>query len=378
MRDAPERIGHYVVERQLGSGGMGEVFLAFSPAGEPVAVKLIRNDRLDPVTRQRFEREALIARTVVGTSRVARFLGADPFEQRPWMAMEFIQGATLAEHVDRQGALPDADVASLGALLTEGLQAVHATGLVHRDLKPQNVIMSPHGPVLIDFGLGTFVDTTHDSLSQSGMIIGTVRCMPPEQADGHPHVTSAADIYGLGAVLLFAATGHYPYEAPSWQAVVAQIISPNREPNLEGVSPKLIPLLAPMLAHEPSDRPSLSAITERCADVFSGCDLSPAQARNALIDRTAVNSGWPTPGPAATKLLDARSVSVADDVVPDSPRDRPSGIGTESSNERPGDEGDAPATADDAPDATASGGRLLASQRIAEQLRQQYAAQSAL
>lgn len=106
MDGAPEQIGRYVVERELGSGGMGEVYLAFSPAGDPVAVKLIRSDRLDPVTRARFEKEALIARTVVGTNRVARFLDADPYAERPWLAMEYVPGQTLLTYVDGNGPLP--------------------------------------------------------------------------------------------------------------------------------------------------------------------------------------------------------------------------------------------------------------------------------
>src|SRR3982074_1866476 len=173
-----------------------------------VAVKLIRGDRLDPITRARFEKEALIARTVVGTNRVARFLDADPYADRPWLAMEYVPGETLAAHVEGPGPLPDTLVASLGALLAEGLEAVHAVGLLHRDIKPQNVIMGEGGPVLTHFGLGGFLAAgAPDTLTQSGMIIGTVRYMPPEQATGHAQVTPAADVYGLGAVLLFAATG---------------------------------------------------------------------------------------------------------------------------------------------------------------------------
>jgi len=102
----PDQIGRYTVTRRLGAGGMGEVFLAYSPAGDPVAVKLIRADRLDPQTRARFEREAQVARTVIGTNRVARFLDADPRADRPWLVMEYIPGRTLQEHVEASGPLP--------------------------------------------------------------------------------------------------------------------------------------------------------------------------------------------------------------------------------------------------------------------------------
>ncbi|MGX1274893.1 serine/threonine-protein kinase [Streptomyces phaeoluteigriseus] len=237
MNGVPGQIGRYVVERELGSGGMGEVYLAFSPAGDPVAVKLIRSDRLDPVARARFEKEALIARTVVGTNRVARFLDADPYAERPWLAMEYVPGQTLLSYADGNGPLSAPLVASLGALLAEGLQAVHAVGLLHRDLKPQNVMLGTYGPILIDFGLGAFLDTAKDTLSHGGMIIGTVRCMPPEQAQGRTKVKESDDVYGLGTVLLYAATGHYPYDGARWEAIVGQVANADQAPDPSGLPP---------------------------------------------------------------------------------------------------------------------------------------------
>ena len=286
MIDTPQLIGRYLVDCRLGSGGMGEVFLAYSPAGDPVAVKLIRADRLDPLTRARFEKEAQIARTVVGTSRVARFLDADPYADRPWLAMEYVAGATLAAHVEERGPLPVALIASLGALLAEGLEAVHAVGLLHRDIKPQNVILGEYGPVLIDFGLGAFLDAAApDTLTQSGMIIGTVRYMPPEQASGLRQVTTAADVYGLGAVLLFAATGHHPYEGGGWAAIVAQVADQHRPADLDGVPAPLEPLIAAMLAHDPAERPPLPEVTARCVALIGDHGSSVVAARHALIDR---------------------------------------------------------------------------------------------
>jgi eukaryotic-like serine/threonine-protein kinase len=184
MSGTPALIGRYEVERELGSGGMGEVYLAYSPAGDPVSIKLIRGGRLDPDTRRRFEREAEIARTIVGTNRIARFLDADPYADRPWLAMEYVQGTTLAAHVADHGALPVPLVASLGALLAEGLAAVHAVRLVHRDLKPQNVMLGENGPMLIDFGLGAFLDAVSNSLSHSGVVLGTPGCDPARAQPG--------------------------------------------------------------------------------------------------------------------------------------------------------------------------------------------------
>jgi serine/threonine protein kinase len=254
MTGSPQRIGRYVVVRELGRGGMGEVYLAYSPAGDPVAVKLIRVDSLNEMTRKRFEKEALIARTVVGTNRVARFLDADPFADRPWLAMEYVPGKVLQAHVKEDGPLQPVLVASLGALLAEGISAVHSTGLLHRDLKPQNIILGDYGPVVIDFGLAAFIDRSIESLSRKGMIVGTPACMSPEQANGDPQVTAAADVYSLGTVLLFAATGHGAYTGGTWQAIVAQVANREQSPDLSGLPDVLRMLVTSMLAYEPTER----------------------------------------------------------------------------------------------------------------------------
>lgn len=282
----PPRIGPYLVERELGSGGMGEVYLAYSVAGEPVAVKVIRPDRTDPHTRARFEREATIARTISGTGRVARFIDADPFAEQPWLAMDYVPGRPLSKAVKDDGPFSVALVASLGALLAEGLAAVHAAGLVHRDLKPQNVMLGDFGPVIIDFGLGAFLDASKGSLSQAGSLIGTVRCMPPEQALGEVDVTQAADVYGLGTVLLYAATGHYPFDGARWEAVAAQVVNAEVGPDLAGLPEEIVPVVSSMLAHRADDRPSLEKVTRQCADLMHLLGTSPARARRALIRET--------------------------------------------------------------------------------------------
>ncbi|WP_345961554.1 protein kinase [Streptomyces sp. BRB040] len=398
MNGVPEQIGRYAVERELGSGGMGEVYLAFSPAGDPVAVKLIRPDRLDPVTRARFEKEALIARTVVGTNRVARFLDADPYAERPWLAMEYVPGETLLTQVDGRGPLTAPLVASLGALLAEGLGAVHAVGLLHRDLKPQNVMLGVYGPILIDFGLGAFLDTTKDTLSHSGMIIGTVRCMPPEQALGRTKVKESADVYGLGTVLLYAATGHYPYEGARWEAIVGQVANPDHAPDLSGLPQALVPLIGSMLAHDPSDRPSLDAVMSECTGVLAAAGMSPMDARHALIDSTATDKAAPMPGndrPVVWERLAEQAVALDEDSS-DSPLDSPP-----PTTRTPDavDDVETPATTEvtnaAAPETTSAAhlggpapetpvpparkpGRPPASLRVAEELRARYAAQPGL
>ncbi|MFD6033722.1 serine/threonine-protein kinase [Streptomyces griseoincarnatus] len=391
MSGVPTRIGRYTVARELGSGGMGEVYLAYTPAGDPVAVKVIRNDKLDPLTRARFEKEALIARTVIGTNRVARFLDADPYADRPWLAMEYVAGRTLLACVDSDGVLPLPLAASLGALLAEGLSAVHAAGLLHRDLKPQNVILGDDGPMIIDFGLGAFMDSSQETLSHSGMIIGTVRCMPPEQAGGHPQVSPAADVYALGTILLYAAARHYPYDGSRWEAIAAQVTNPEIAPDLSGVPAPLVPLLESMLAHTPEERPTLPAVSETCARVLSDSGVTPAAARLALIAHTKGGEAPSTPGEPPTVPFE-KLIHEQDDLVensePVSPLDDPPRASLTEADE-PEREPEEPEVLlpkptpesgrrSDPPKANAAKGRPLASKRIADELRALYAADPVL
>jgi serine/threonine protein kinase len=390
MVGMPERIGRYTVAKELGSGGMGEVYLAYTPGGDPVAVKRIRSDKLDPLMRARFEKEALIARTVIGTNRVARFLDADPFADRPWLAMEYVAGRTLLACVDEDGVLPTALVASLGALLAEGLSAVHSAGLLHRDLKPQNVVMGKDGPVIIDFGLGAFMDAATESLSHSGMIIGTVRCMPPEQASGQPKVTPAADVYALGTVLLYAAAQHYPHDGAAWEAVAVQVANPGIGPDLSGVPDAVKPLIASMLAHVPEERPTLGAVADGCAQLLKSAGLAPADARLQLIARTTAG-GTPDAAkeplsPSFEKLLEAQG-KIVEISGPDSPLDglRTDAVADDDAAEADAEQSVTPreparpvSDAPTEPKVRSKAGRPPASKRVADELRTEYAVDTAL
>ncbi|MFJ4869499.1 serine/threonine-protein kinase [Streptomyces sp. NPDC088757] len=280
--DDPKEIGGYTLMCRIGSGGMGQVFLGESAAGHQAAVKVIKPSVLDEDTRARFLSEVESLRTVYGPF-VAAFVGADADADRPWLAVEYVPGPDLRTLVAGQGPLPLAETASLGALLAEGLGTVHDAGLLHRDLKPQNILLSSYGPKLIDFGLAVLAER-RTTLTATGFVVGSVLCMPPEQARGEQQLDRSADVYALGAVLLFAATGHYPYEGPTWQAVALKIEDPATPPDLTDAPHELIPLITDMLALDPGSRPTLPEVTERLVSVIRDQGLTAFQAKRRLTD----------------------------------------------------------------------------------------------
>ncbi|MEU2021049.1 serine/threonine-protein kinase [Streptomyces sp. NPDC016469] len=294
--DDPREIGGFTLVCRIGSGGMGQVYLGESAAGHQAAVKVIKPSVLDEDTRARFMSEVESLRTVYGPF-VAAFVGADAAAERPWLAVEYVPGPDLRTLVAAQGPLPLTEAASLGALLAEGLGTVHDAGLLHRDLKPQNILLSRYGPKVIDFGLAVLAER-RTTLTATGFVVGSVLCMPPEQARGEQRLDRSADVYALGAVLLFAATGHYPYDGPTWQAVALMIEDPACHPDLTGAPPELVPLITDMLAPDPASRPALSEVTERLVGVIRGQGLTALQAKRRLTDLTPEISVPQLPAPA--------------------------------------------------------------------------------
>ncbi|TDC93328.1 serine/threonine-protein kinase [Actinomadura sp. 7K507] len=259
--DDPRTIGPYRLDERLGQGGMGQVFLAESPGGRQVAVKLIRPEHAgDARFRERFAREVEAARRV-GGFHTAQVVDADPAAATPWMATAFVPGASLRDEVVRGGPLAPDRVRALGAALAEGLAAIHACGLVHRDLKPGNVIMSPDGPRIIDFGIARAADAA--PMTSEGAVIGTYAFMSPEQVLGD-RVETPCDVFALGCVLTFAATGKGPFDATTIPAIVHRILQ--EEPGLDGVDGDLRTLVAACLAKDPAARPTTSTILEHLAD----------------------------------------------------------------------------------------------------------------
>ncbi|WP_432188850.1 PQQ-binding-like beta-propeller repeat protein [Streptomyces sp. Tue6028] len=251
--DDPRELGSYRLLRRLGAGGMGRVYLARSPGGRTVAVKVVRPDlAADADFRRRFEHEVEIARAVSGR-HTAPVVDADPDAALPWLATSYVLGPDLTDVVDAHGALPERTVRALGAGLATALQEIHAAGLIHRDLKPSNVLLAADGPRVIDFGIARAVDGNR--MTQTGVVVGSPGYMPPEQAMGRD-VGTPGDVFSLGAVLTFAATGHNAFGdgAASHAAMLYQIV--HGEPDLTGVPQSLLGLIRACLLKEPDQRPA--------------------------------------------------------------------------------------------------------------------------
>lgn len=256
----PREVGPYRLLARLGGGGMGRVFLGRSPGGLTVAVKLVRPELAEDARfRRRFAQEIEAARRV-GGFYTAQVVDADAEADPPWMVTSYIPGPSLGEVVARHGPLPVATVAPLGAGLAEGLAAIHACSLVHRDLKPGNVVLAEDGPRVIDFGIARALDATSGLTGTT--VIGTPGFMSPEQILRNP-ATPASDVFSLGAVLAHAATGRPPFGEGPTEAVVYHVV--HEEPDLAGLPPVLAPLVRSCLAKDPKQRPGVAEVLERCA-----------------------------------------------------------------------------------------------------------------
>ncbi|MFA1543048.1 WD40 repeat domain-containing serine/threonine protein kinase [Actinomadura monticuli] len=251
----PRRIGPYELEARLGAGGMGQVFLGVSPGARSVAVKVIRAEHAeDERFRRRFAREVEAARRV-GGFHTAQVVDADPEADPPWLVTAFIPGPSLREVVAERGPLDADAVRALAAGLAEGLTAIHACGLVHRDLKPGNVIMAADGPRIIDFGVALATDAT--ALTSHNVVVGTYAYMSPEQVLGDVP-GPPGDVFALGCVLAYAATGGGPFDATSIPAIVHRVL--HEEPDLSALPADLRNMIAACLAKDPGRRPTLDTL----------------------------------------------------------------------------------------------------------------------
>ncbi|MFF3711845.1 serine/threonine-protein kinase [Streptomyces phaeochromogenes] len=259
--DEPTVVGPYRLLGRLGSGGMGRVYLGRSAGGRTVAVKIVHpHFALDEEFRARFRREVEAARRV-GGAYTAPVLDAGPDAPVPWVATAYAAGPSLSAAVADAGPLPEHSVRVLGAGLAEALSAVHGLDLVHRDVKPSNVLLTLDGPLLIDFGIARATDGTA-SLTSTGVSVGSPGYMSPEQILGKG-VTGAADVFSLGAVLAYAATGSSPFPGDSSASLLYKVV--HEEPELGALSGDLRDVVADCLSKDPAARPSPSALASRLA-----------------------------------------------------------------------------------------------------------------
>ncbi|MFD4985130.1 serine/threonine-protein kinase [Streptomyces sp. NPDC058374] len=276
----PAEIGGYPVEARLGSGGMGTVFLARTSSGRAVAIKLIHQQFAgDDEFRIRFRQEVAAARRVSGAFTAA-VVDAAPEAEQPWMATTYIEGHTLAQCIAAQGPLNGAELRRLAIGLAEALRDIHRVGVVHRDLKPSNVVLSPEGPRVIDFGISRAAD--QQTLTMTGRVIGTPPFMSPEQLQAPRGVGPRSDVFSLGTLLVYAATGRGPFDADSPYMTAYQVV--HEEPSLDAVPGALRPVVESCLDKEPGRRPSADELLVLLRDLPA--DLGRAGANGAGAGRT--------------------------------------------------------------------------------------------
>ncbi|WP_406428381.1 WD40 repeat domain-containing serine/threonine protein kinase [Streptomyces sp. NBC_00147] len=336
----PRAIGPYRLEGVLGAGGMGEVFLGRSPGGRRVAIKVVRADfAADGEFRRRFAQEVRAARRV-GGFWTASVVDADPDAMRPWVASAYLDAPDLATVIQRSGPLDEQQVGELGAGLAEALVSIHQAGLVHRDLKPSNILITDDGPRIIDFGIVKALEGT--TLTADGTVIGTPGFMSPEQVTGGT-VAEASDVFSLGAVLTYAATGHGPFGEGTAHVLLYRVV--HDEPDLSEVPAGLRTALTACLSKRPQHRPTTDELLGLLTDAQSAQlgDLAhphptapvtePATPVSAAISGSASNFGrvrGRRPGrravlAAGVSALAAAAVPVVMELASSSSEDSPRG-----------------------------------------------------
>ncbi|MEU4351688.1 serine/threonine-protein kinase [Streptomyces sp. NPDC023838] len=280
----PRTIGAYRLLGRLGAGGMGRVYLGRSAGGRTVAVKVVHpHFALDEQFRARFRHEVEAARRV-GGAWTAPVLDADPEAAVPWVATGYVAGPSLTQAVAAHGPLPEHAVRALGAGLAEALAAVHALGLVHRDVKPSNVLLTLDGPRLIDFGIARATDGTA-SLTATGVSVGSPGYMSPEQILGKG-VTGAADVFSLGAVLAYAATGEPPFAGDSSAALLYKVV--HEEPELDArLGGELRAAVDACLAKTATARPAPAELARRLAPSGAAALVAAGWLPGALVEEVS-------------------------------------------------------------------------------------------
>ncbi|MFI6462669.1 PQQ-binding-like beta-propeller repeat protein [Streptomyces sp. NPDC050538] len=298
----PRRIGPFEVLGRLGAGGMGLVYLARSASGRRVAIKTVRTELAeDQLFRVRFTREVEAARAVSGFYTAA-VVDADPRAAVPWLATAYVPAPSLEEIVNECGPMPAQAVRWLAAGVAEALQSIHGAGLVHRDLKPSNVLVVEDGPRVIDFGIASGVSNTR--LTMTNVAVGTPAYMSPEQAKDSRSVTGASDVFSLGSMLVFAATGHPPFHGANPVETVFMLL--REGPDLTGLPDELRPLIESCMQMEATGRPNPADLQAQLAPHLFGSGSDDSGTASAWLPERAVGlietrrGGRPPVKPAPT------------------------------------------------------------------------------
>jgi serine/threonine protein kinase len=262
----PERIGPYALLGRLGAGAMGQVYLGRSAASRLVAVKTIKIELAEEAGfRDHFAHEVAAARKVSGLFTAA-VVAADPEANVPWLATAYVPAPSLSRLVRAAGPQPVATIWWLAAGCAEALESIHGVGLVHRDLKPSNVLVAPDGPRVIDFGVARAAERIQLTVTRGA--VGTPAYMAPEQARDTRQASMASDVFALGATLLFAATGHPPYQGETVMDVLVRLAT--EPPDLTGLPAELADIIHACLERSPRDRPTSAAVLERAGPYIEG------------------------------------------------------------------------------------------------------------
>ncbi|KPC63856.1 serine/threonine-protein kinase [Streptomyces chattanoogensis] len=296
--DDPKAVAGYRLTAKLGSGGMGKVYLSYTPGGRPVAIKVIRPEfSEDNEFRRRFKQEVQSAQRVQGLF-TAPVIDSDPDGTSPWLATAYVPGPSLSAAVAEHGKLPVPTVLLLVAGIAEALQVIHGAGIVHRDLKPSNVLLAADGPRVIDFGIARAADAT--SLTSSGVTVGTPTFMAPEQAAGST-VTPATDIFALGQVAAYAAIGTPAFGEGTSHGVLYRIV--HEDPDLTGLPDELRELVTRCLAKDAAQRPSVAEVIALCGEASGQTQLRrpedwlPTAVAADITTRTAAPAPVQAPPP---------------------------------------------------------------------------------
>lgn len=315
-----ELIGGYAVVRKLGEGGMGTVWLARSRGGRLIAVKVARPELAgDPSFRERFRAEVAAVRTV-GGFHTAPVVDADPEAPEPWLATAYVPGPTLSQLLAEQGPMDEGRLRALGTALAEALQAIHRCGVVHRDLKPGNIIMAEDGPRVLDFGIARAVERTR--LTVTGTAFGTPGFLAPEQAEGL-EVGPPADVFALGAVLVAAAGGS---AFGGGTPVALMYRSVHAEPDLSAVPEALRPVVAACLEKAPDRRPATGQLLDWLSPQEAGAPEPQARAAaptSYTLQPPAVAREHPGPQPAPPQPVPQASVPPQPGVASVAPQPAP-------------------------------------------------------